>query len=130
VTTVLAAAVAADGTVAPDEGDRLNALLSSMDLFCQVPPDHLQRLVEDARNLVTHVAMDELLRECTAVIPGELRTLLFALAVELIFVDGMIAEREKQFSGRLQRAFAIDDVTAITIVETMLIKSRARLQLA
>src|SRR4029453_1409790 len=33
-------------------------------------------------------------------------------------------------TGALQRAFAIDDVTAIKIVEAMLIKSRASLQLA
>jgi hypothetical protein len=33
-------------------------------------------------------------------------------------------------TGALQRAFAIDDVTAIKIVGAMLIKSRASLQLA
>jgi uncharacterized tellurite resistance protein B-like protein len=130
VTTVLVAAVAADGTVAPAEADRLHALLTSMHLFAQVPPDHLQRLIEKARNLVTHIGADELLRACAAVIPGENRASLFALAVELTFVDGTIAEREKQFSGKLQRALAIDDVTAIKIVETMLIKNRACLRLA
>jgi hypothetical protein len=87
-------------------------------------------LIEKARNLVTHIGADELLRACAAVIPGENRASLFALAVELTFVDGTIAEREKQFSGKLQRALAIDDVTAIKIVETMLIKNRACLRLA
>jgi len=124
------AAGAADGAVAPAEDDRLNALLTSMHLFAQVPPDHLQRLIENARDLVTHIGADELLRACAAVIPGEIRASLFALAVELTFVDGTIAEREEQFSGKLQRALAIDDATAIKIVEMMLIKNRACLRLA
>jgi hypothetical protein len=45
--------------------------------------------------------------------------------VELALVDGTIAEREMQFSGKLQAVFAIDDVTAMTIVEVLLIKNRA-----
>jgi uncharacterized tellurite resistance protein B-like protein len=124
-TAVLVAAVAADGTVGPVEGHRLNELLSSMRLFHQVPADHVQRLIENALNLVTHTAMDGLLAACAAAIPGDLRASLYALAVELVLVDGTIAEREKQFSGKLQAAFAIDDVTAIRIVEGLMIKSRA-----
>jgi hypothetical protein len=38
---------------------------------------------------------------------------LFALAVELVFVDGRVAEREKQFVDALQRAFALDEQTAM-----------------
>jgi len=125
VVTVLVGAVAADGTVGSVEGRRLNELLSSMRLFRQVPADDLQRLIEHALELVTHTAADELLVACAAVIPGDLRASLYALAVELALVDDTIAEREMQFSGKLQAAFAIDDVTAIRIVERLLIKNRA-----
>ena len=125
VVNVLVGAVAADGTVGSVEGRRLNELLSSMRLFRQVPADDLQRLIENALELLTHTAADELLAACAAVIPGDLRASLYALAVELALVDDTIVEREKQFSGKLQAAFAIDDVTAIGIVETLLIKNRA-----
>jgi uncharacterized tellurite resistance protein B-like protein len=125
VTTVLVAAVAADGTVGPVEGRRLNEFLLSMRLFHQVPADHVQRLIENALNLVTRTAMDGLLAACAAVILGDLRASLYALAVELVLVDGTIAEREMQFANTLQAAFAIDDVTAMKIVEVLLIKSRA-----
>jgi hypothetical protein len=50
---------------------------------------------------------------------------LFALAVELVFVDGRVAEREKHFVNALQAAFAIDEKTAMRIVGVLLIKSRA-----
>jgi uncharacterized tellurite resistance protein B-like protein len=51
-----------------------------------------------------------------------LRASIFILAVELVFVDGTIAEREKRFIDVLQNAFAIDDETATKIVEVMLLK--------
>jgi hypothetical protein len=58
-------------------------------------------------------------------IPEDLRAPLFALAVELVFVDGRVAEREKQFVDALQTAFGIDEDTAMRIVGVLLIKSRA-----
>ena len=88
--TVLVAAVGADGTVGLEEGHRLNEFLSSMRLFHHVPADHLQRLTENALDLVTHTGADELLAACAAVIPGDLRASLYALAVELALVDGTI----------------------------------------
>jgi uncharacterized tellurite resistance protein B-like protein len=123
--TVLVGAIAADGIIGPLEKNRLHELLSSTRLFRQVPPDHLQRLIENALELVTHAAAEELLAACAAVIPRDLRVSLYAVAVELAFVDGTIAEREKQFCGKLQAAFAIDDVTAMRIVEVFLIRNRA-----
>lgn len=123
--TVLVAAVASDGTVAPAEGARLNALLSSMRLYRQVPPAHLQHLIEHALEVTAHTPPEELMAACAAVIPEDVRASLFTLAVELVFVDGTIAEREKRFVDALQAALAIDDETAMKIVEVLLIKSRA-----
>ena len=69
--TVLVAAVASDGTVAPAEGARLNALLSSMRLYRQVPPAHLQHLIEHALEVTAHTPPEELMAACAAVIPEE-----------------------------------------------------------
>jgi uncharacterized tellurite resistance protein B-like protein len=123
--TVLVAAVAADGTLAPAENARLNALLSTMRLYSHVPPQHLQHLIDNALALATHTAPEGLFAACADVIPEELRASIFTLAVELVFVDGTIAEREKRFVDALQAAFAIGDETATKIVEVLLIKTRA-----
>jgi uncharacterized tellurite resistance protein B-like protein len=123
--TVLVAAAAADGTLAPAELARLNALLSSMRLYRQVPPEHLHHLIESALELTMRMPPEGLLAACAAVIPAELRASIFALAVELVFVDGTIAEREKRFVDALQSALAVDDETAVKIVEVLLIKTRA-----
>jgi uncharacterized tellurite resistance protein B-like protein len=123
--TVLVGAVVADGALAPVEGARLNALLSSMRLYRQVPSEHLQHLVDKAVELAGRTAVEELVSACATVIPDELRASLFTLAVELVFVDGRIADREKRFVDILQAALAIDDETAMKVVEVLLIKSRA-----
>jgi uncharacterized tellurite resistance protein B-like protein len=122
--TVLVAAIAADGALAPVEAARLNALLSSMRLYRQVPPEHLRRLIDNALDVVTRSRPDQLLAACE-VIPEELRPSIFALAVELVLVDGTIAEPEKQFVDALQAALGIDDQTAMKVVEVLLIKTRA-----
>jgi uncharacterized tellurite resistance protein B-like protein len=122
--TVLVAAVASDGALAPAEVARLDALLSSMRLYRQVPPDHLQHLIDNALELATRTAAEQLLGACAAVIPEELRASIFTLAVELVFVDGTIAEREKRFVDALQSALALDDEMATKIVEVLLIKTR------
>lgn len=49
---------------------------------------------------------------------------LYALTVELTLVESTIAQREMRCSGKLQAAFAIDDVTAIGIVEQLLTRKR------
>jgi len=123
--TILAAAVASDGTFAPAEGARLNSLLSSMRLYSQVPPEHLRHLIDNALQLATQSTSEDLLAACAFVIPDELRASIFALAVELVFADGTIAEREKQFVDTLQAVLGIDDETAMKIVEVLLIKSKA-----
>ena len=124
--TVLVAAVAADGALAPAEEARLSALLSSMRLYRQVPREHLLHLIDNSLSLVGRTAPEALLAACAAVIAdGDVRASIFALAVELVFVDGTITEREKRFVDALQEAFAIDDQMALKIVEVLAIEARA-----
>lgn len=122
---VLVAAVAADGTLAPEEGARLNELVSSMRVYRQVPPEHLQQLINNALEVIARSAPEKVLTACATAIPEELRPSIFTLAVELIFVDGTVGEREKRFVDALQAALGINDETAMKIVEVLLIKARA-----
>jgi uncharacterized tellurite resistance protein B-like protein len=124
-TTLLVAAISADGTLAPAENARLNGLLASMQLYRQVPKEQLQAMVERAIAFVAHADPDAMLAECASAIPDDLRAPIFALAVELVFADGAIAEREKGFVDAVQAALAIDDGTAMKIVDVLLLKMRA-----
>jgi uncharacterized tellurite resistance protein B-like protein len=123
--TLLVAAIASDGELAPAEGARLNALLSSMRLYRDVPSEHVRHLIDNAVETTARAAPEGLLAACAVVIPEGLRPAIFTLAVELVFADGTIAEREKRFVDRLQAALAIDDETAMKIVEVLLIKAQA-----
>lgn len=122
---ILVAAVSADGTLAPAEGARLDGMLSSMHLYRQVPREHVQHLVDQAIALVAQRGTEAVLAASTAAIPEELRASIFALAVELVFVDGAIAKREKAFVDALQGAFGLDETLALKIVEVLLVKARA-----
>jgi hypothetical protein len=123
--TLLVAAAAADGGLSPEEGDRLNAVLSSMRLYRSAPAEHLQHLLDNAIGVVARSGAETVLPACAAVIPDELRAPVFALAAELVFVDGRITGPEKAFIDALQTALAVDDTTALKIVEVLLIRNRA-----
>ena len=125
VTAILVAAVAADGTLVEQEAERLNALLPSMRLFRQTSAAHLQRLTETALDIIGSTGPDTLLPACAEVIPESLRAPLFALAVELVIVDGDVSATETRFVDSLKSALAIDDEIAANIIEVLLIKSRA-----
>jgi uncharacterized tellurite resistance protein B-like protein len=122
---ILVAAAASDGSLGAEEESRVNALLSSMRLYRDVPAEHMRHLIDHALRLVEHNGVQELLPACAAVVPDEVRAALFALAVELVFVDGRVAEREKEFIDALQAALEIDEETAVKIVEVALIRSHA-----
>ncbi len=122
--TVLAAAVVVDGALAPEEVLRLRSQLSSMRLYSGVEPEHVQHLLDAAFASVERQGVEALLPSCAAVVPDDLRAPLFALAVELVFADGRIAEREKRFVDALQAALDIADDTATKIVEVLLLKGR------
>jgi uncharacterized tellurite resistance protein B-like protein len=125
VTAILVAAVAADGTLVEQEAERLNALLPSMRLFRQTSAAHLQRLTETALDIIGSTGPDALLPACAEVIPEWLRAPLFALAVELVIVDGEVSQTETQFVDSLKSALGIDDEIAANIIEVLLIKGRA-----
>ena len=122
---ILMAAAAADGALAGEEAERLNVLLPSMSLFRQTSREHLQRLTEMALELVGSVDPETLLLACAEVLPHDLRAPLFALAVELVIVDGDVSATEARFIDSLKSALAIDDEIAASTIEVLLIKSRA-----
>jgi uncharacterized tellurite resistance protein B-like protein len=121
---VLVGAVTCDGAMAAEEGMRLNSLLSSMRLYREVAPQHVEHIVRKAVELVGRQGAEGVLPWCAAAIPPELQASVFALAVELVFVDGRVSEREKRFVDALQAALHIDDETAMKIVEVLLIRGR------
>jgi uncharacterized tellurite resistance protein B-like protein len=125
VTAILVAAVAADGALVEQEAERLNALLPSMRVFRQTSAAHLQRLTETALDIIGSTGPDALLPACAEVIPESLRAPLFALAVELVIVDGEVSQTETRFVDSLKSALGIDDEIAANIIEVLLIKSRA-----
>jgi hypothetical protein len=125
VVTVLAAAAAADGVPTAVEAPRLNALLGSMRLYHTVPQEHRAHLVRRALDMVAEMEGRSLLDACAVSIPGHLRLPVFAVAVELVMVDGAIGQSGRQFVRALHEVLDIDAKAAASVVDVLLLKSRA-----
>ena len=123
--TILVSAVAADGVLAQQEADRLDALLPSLRLFQQTSPGHVRDLTESALGLLGSHGPEVLLPACAELIPEDLRAPLFALAVELVIVDGDVGGGEMQFVDALKAALAIEDDVAAAVIDVLVMKSRA-----
>ena len=123
--TILVSAVAADGVLAQQEADRLDALLPSLRLFQQTSPGHVRDLTETALGLLGSHGPEVLLPACAELIPEDLRAPLFALAVELVIVDGDVGGGEMQFVDALKAALAIEDDVAAAVIDVLVMKSRA-----
>jgi hypothetical protein len=65
-----------------------------------------------------------MLAACAKTLPPDLRESAFAIATDLVFADGHVEEREKEYIDRLQGVFGIDDAMALKIVEVIVIKNR------
>lgn len=125
VVTILAAAAACDGVVTAVDAPRLNAILGSMRLYHTVPQEHRLHLVRRALDMVAGMEGRPLLDACAISIPGHLRLPVFAVAVELVMVDGVIGQSGRQFVRALHEVLDIDAKAAASVVDVLLLKSRA-----
>jgi hypothetical protein len=123
--TILMAAAASDGALARQEADRLDALLPSMRLFQQASPEHMRCMMATALDVLGSNGPNSWLPACAELIPEDMRAPLFALAVELVMVDGDVAESETRFVDALKAALTIDDEVAAGVIDVLVMKSRA-----
>ena len=125
VVTILVAAAASDGVLARQEADRLDALLPSMHLFQQTSRQHVRCMMATALDILGSNRSDSWLSACAELIPEDMRGPLFAHAVELVMVDGDVAESETRFIDVLKVALAIEDELAAKVIDVLVMKNRA-----
>jgi hypothetical protein len=125
VVTVLAAAAACDGGLTALDAPRLDALLGSMRLYHTVPREHRVHLVRRALDMVAEMEGRPLLDACAVSIPGHHRLPYYAVADELVMVDGAIGQSGRQFVRALHEVLDIDAKAAASVVDVLLLRSRA-----
>jgi hypothetical protein len=122
---ILVATVSVDGALSVDEAARTKGLLSTSRLFREVCGIANAGSVERAITLLNERGLATVLTACAKALPADLHATVFAVAVDLVFSDGRVEARERDYIDSLQTALGVDDATALRIVEVLLIKNRA-----
>jgi hypothetical protein len=117
-------AISADDVQSAEESVRLTSVLSTSRLFRHAAGPHDADIVARVVTLLREHGRRPVLEACARTIPPELRTTALANAIDLVFADGRVGEREKAFVDELARILGIDDAVAEKIAEVLAIKNR------
>ena len=117
-------AIASDGYLSDQEGKEMTMLLSRMQLFRSYSNDVMQRLMDRLMSLLKQQGPSNLINLAKASLPHDLRPTAFALATDLVLVDGAVTPQEQAFLDDLYRILEIPGDTALQIVQVMTIKNR------
>jgi tellurite resistance protein len=118
------AATASDGYLSEDEARGISSALSRMKLFRSYPNDVIGRMFDKLLGILRRDGIDRLFNIAKESLPEELREAAFAVATDLVLVDGVVTQEEKEFLNDLYYALGISGEIATQIVEVMLIKNR------
>ena len=122
---VMLAIAAADGHISDEEIEDLIARLRRLRLFSGLTDDQLIAATNRPFDLLRKGGPDELIRAASPSLPQQLRESAFAIAVDLAFSDGSVADEEKQLIEKLQHELGISDEIATQTVNVMITKNSA-----
>jgi len=122
---VLLAAMDASGHVSAAEAERAHHIIWSMRRFRHRDGDVVNRRIERMRVLIGDEGASPVLAAGAAKIPPPLRPAAFAVAADLVLVDGRMERAESQFLRELAKTLGLDAPTAERILDVIRIKNSA-----
>ncbi|MEM8503098.1 MAG: tellurite resistance TerB family protein [Cyanobacteria bacterium P01_D01_bin.1] len=124
VTAICLVAIASDGYVSEAENEEMMLLLSRMQLFKDTSEEAFGRIRSYLMECLEKHGPITLVKSAKAALPPKLAPTAFALAVDLVFADGIVSREEQGFLDDLCQMLAIPDELALKIVEVMTIKNQ------
>lgn len=122
---LLIAAMDANGHVAADEAARAHDIIWSTRRFRHRSGEAVGRRIARVRGLIeTHGALP-IIHAAAQGLPKRLRQTAYAVAADLVLVDGRMERVERRFLMRLARDLGIDRERARTITDVIRLKNRA-----
>jgi tellurite resistance protein len=118
------AAIASDGYLSDDEARGISSSLSRMKLFRSYPYEVMNRMFDKLLGMIRREGVGALVDAAKQELPYELQETAFAVATDLVLIDGVLTEEEKNFLNDLYQALGVSSEVATQIVEVMLIKNR------
>ncbi|MCE3227896.1 MAG: putative tellurite resistance protein TerB [Bacteroidetes bacterium] len=119
--TIIAAASSSDGVMDLEEWDTIIDTLYQKKMFANTD---LRALVDECNNNVKNFpSLAEAVNDCSPVIKAENRNMVFAVAVDIVLIDGAISPKEKEIIEHLKNKLGISDDFAMKTCEVMLARN-------
>ena len=120
---VLLCSSACDGHISGDEVQVLMMKLSRMKLYQRVSESRFNNMMDRLMGVLKRGGPEKLLEKAYPAVPPELRETAFANACDIVLVDGIVEDDEKDFIDKLMIKFEMDRKRAKTIVQVMVYKN-------
>jgi tellurite resistance protein len=122
---LLIAAMDASGHVSAEEAARAHNIIWSMRRFRHRSGDTVGRKIERMRTLVEKHGASPVIEAAARQIPKRLRGPAFAVAADLVLVDGRMERLEGRFLRQLAADLGLDRQTAKSILDVIRLKNGA-----
>jgi tellurite resistance protein len=122
---LLIAAMDASGHVSAEEAARAHNIIWSMRRFRNRSGDTVGRRIERMRTLVENYGASSVIDAAARKIPNRLRGAAFAVAADLVLVDGRMERSEARFLRQLAADLGLDWQTAKNILDVIRLKNSA-----
>jgi len=122
---LLIAAMDASGHVSAEEAARAHNIIWSMRRFRHRSGDTVGRKIERMRTLVEKHGASPVIEAAARQIPTRLRAGAFAVAADLVLVDGRMERLEGRFLRQLAVDLGLERPTAKSILDVMRLKNSA-----
>jgi tellurite resistance protein len=122
---LLIAAMDASGHVSAEEASRAHHIIWSMRRFRHRSGEMVGRKIERMRALIEQHGASRIIEASAKKIPTRLRGAAFALATDLVLVDGRLERSERQFLRRFADHLRLRPETAASVLDVIRIKNSA-----
>jgi len=122
---LLIAAMDASGHVSAEEAARAHNIIWSMRRFRHRSGDTIGRKIERMRTLVETHGASPVIEAAARQIPRRLRGAVFAVAADLVLVDGRMERLEGRFLRQLAADLGLERHTAKGILDVIRVKNSA-----
>lgn len=122
---LLIASMDASGHVSPEEAARAHHIIWSMRRFRHRSGEAVGRRIERMRMLIEKQGSASVIDAAARKIPARLRGAAFAVAADIVLVDGRMERLEKRFLRKLAADLGLAVVSAKRILDVMRVKNSA-----
>jgi tellurite resistance protein len=121
---VALAVAGADGSVSTQEWDSIVTYIRRLRIYDNFSGPAFDKLFDKLFSKLKKEGPGALVEAAKDGLGDDLKMTAFACAVDIALADGVLEDDEKDIINQLAEALAVDEKTAISIIEVMIIKNK------